>query len=87
MADDVKLLHLLYSIAHATNSSLDLEDTLQALLSGVQEALGVRGAVVRLRKSRCRYPGGRCEPGCQPGLSGAASVQNRSWQRQHGIVS
>jgi uncharacterized protein YigA (DUF484 family) len=49
MADDVTPMHLLYSIARATNSSLDLEDTLQALLSGIQEALGVRGVVVRLR--------------------------------------
>jgi uncharacterized protein YigA (DUF484 family) len=39
---------LLHNIAHATNSSLKLDDTLQAILSAVQETLGVRGVIVRL---------------------------------------
>ena len=45
---DVTLMQLLYSIAHATNSSLNLDDTLQAILGGIQETLGVHGVVIRL---------------------------------------
>ncbi len=45
---DATLMQLLYSIAHATNSSLNLDDTLQAILGGIQETLGVHGVVIRL---------------------------------------
>ena len=41
-------MHLLHSIAHATNSSLNLDDTLQAILGTIQETLGVRGVIIRL---------------------------------------
>ena len=48
MTADMTYMHLLHNIAHATNSSLKLDDTLQAILSAVQETLGVRGVIVRL---------------------------------------
>jgi GAF domain-containing protein len=48
MIAEMTYMQLLYSIAHATNSTLDLDDTLQAILSGIQETLGVRGVIIRL---------------------------------------
>ena len=48
MTDDMAHMHLLYSIAHATSSSLNLDETLQAILGGIQETLGVRGVIIRL---------------------------------------
>ncbi len=48
MIAEMTYMQLLYSIAHATNSSLNLDDTLQAILSGIQETLGVRGLVIRM---------------------------------------
>lgn len=48
MTDDVTLMRLLYRLVHAANSSLDLKDTLAAILNGIQDALGVRGAAVQL---------------------------------------
>jgi GAF domain-containing protein len=48
MTADMTYMHLLHNIAHATNSSLKLDDTLQAILSAVQETLGVRAVIVRL---------------------------------------
>ena len=48
MTADMSYMHLLHSIAHATNSSLNLDDTLQAILLAIQETLGVRGVMIRL---------------------------------------
>ena len=48
MTADMSYMHLLHSIAHTTNSSLNLDDTLQAILSAIQETLGVRGVIIRL---------------------------------------
>ena len=48
MAGDMTYLQLFFSIAHTTNSSLNLDDTLQAILGGIQEALGAHGVVIRL---------------------------------------
>jgi GAF domain-containing protein len=48
MAEDLGLMQLMYGIAHAVNSSLDLETTLQAVLNSIQQALDVRAVVIRL---------------------------------------
>ncbi len=48
MAEDLGMMQLVYGIAHAVNSSLDLETTLQAVLRAIQEALDVRAVVIRL---------------------------------------
>jgi hypothetical protein len=37
MTVDMTYMHLLYSIAHATNSGLDLDDTLRAILSAIDD--------------------------------------------------
>jgi GAF domain-containing protein len=48
MAEDLGLMQLMYGIAHAVNSSLDLHATLQAVLRSIQESLDVRAVVIRL---------------------------------------
>lgn len=48
MADDLGLMQLMYGIAHAVNSSLDLNTTLQSVLRAIQESLDVRAVVIRL---------------------------------------
>jgi GAF domain-containing protein len=48
MSEDLGLMQLVYGIAHAVNSSLDLETTLQAVLRAIQESLDVRAVVIRL---------------------------------------
>jgi GAF domain-containing protein len=48
MADDMGLMQLMYGIAHAVNSSLDLNTTLQSVLRAIQESLDVRAVVIRL---------------------------------------
>lgn len=46
--DDQPIMRLMYNVAHAVSSSLDLEETLQAVLHSIREALGVRAVVIRL---------------------------------------
>lgn len=41
-------VEVFYRIAHAVNASLNLEETLQAILQAVTENLGVRAALIRL---------------------------------------
>ncbi|MGE5602637.1 MAG: DUF484 family protein [Nitrososphaerales archaeon] len=48
MAEDLGLMQLMYGIAHAVNSSLDLETTLQSVLRAIQESLQARAVVIRL---------------------------------------
>jgi GAF domain-containing protein len=48
MPDDLGLMQLMYGIAHAVNSSLDLGTTLKAVLRAIQESLDVRAVVIRL---------------------------------------
>ena len=48
MAEDLGLMQLMYGIAHAVNSSLDLTATLQSVLRAIQESLEVRAVVIRL---------------------------------------
>ncbi len=48
MAEDLGLMQLIYGIAHAVNSSLDLETTLQAVLRAIQQALDARAVVIRM---------------------------------------
>ncbi len=48
MAEDLGMMQLMYGIAHAVNSSLDLEATLRAVLHAIQESLDVRAIVIRL---------------------------------------
>ncbi len=48
MAEDMGLMQLMYGIAHAVNSSLDLDTTLQSVLRAIQESLDVRAVVIRL---------------------------------------
>lgn len=48
MTEASDMMHLVYRIAHAINSSLHLEDTLQAILRAMQETLGYNAVVIRL---------------------------------------
>jgi len=48
MNDNLEMLQLFYRVAHAINGSLDLNDTLQAILHTIQENLSVHAVVIRL---------------------------------------
>jgi GAF domain-containing protein len=48
MTDELAMMQVLYRIAHAVGGSLRLDETLQAVLHALQEALGARGVVIRL---------------------------------------
>lgn len=48
MTDDLAMMRLLHHIAHATNSSLHLEETLHAILHAIQDTLDVHAVVIRL---------------------------------------
>jgi GAF domain-containing protein len=48
MPDSLNTLSLFYRIAHAINASLELEDTLQAILDALHDTLGIRAVVIRL---------------------------------------
>jgi GAF domain-containing protein len=48
VAQDLPVMQLMYKLAHTVSSSLDVDETLQAVLQSIQEALDVRAVVVRL---------------------------------------
>lgn len=48
MLQDYPMLELLYRVAHTINGSLDLDDTLRAILDAVQESLGLQAVTIRL---------------------------------------
>jgi GAF domain-containing protein len=48
MTDSLDALSLFYRIAHAINASLELEDTLHAILHAMHNTLGIRAVVIRL---------------------------------------
>jgi GAF domain-containing protein len=51
MAQDLRMLELFYRVAHTINGSLNLDDTLQAILHAVRETLGLQAVTIRLLDS------------------------------------
>jgi GAF domain-containing protein len=48
MPQDLHMLELFYRVAHTINGSLNLDDTLQAILHAVRETMGLEAVTIRL---------------------------------------